>query len=163
MNREQLRVRLGDAIVEGEAAAAARRVLAEAPVAYLAMAGEGWPYVVPISPALDGDSLVFHGGGSLKASLLEADEHVCLAATTPVGFLPAADPCDENFDYESVLAFGEAELVEDEAERDRILRLIVAKYDESLAAAEFKPDILKATSVWALRVRALTYKRNPAG
>ncbi len=54
------------------------------------------------------------------------------------------------------------ELVDDPGERDRALRLIVAKYDAALAAAEFKPDILKATSVWALRVRALTYKRNPA-
>ena len=161
MDREQLKARLGDAIVEGEAAAAARRVLAKAPVAYLAVAGQGWPYVVPISPALDGDAVVFHGGGSLKASLLDADPRVCLAATVMAGFLPAADPCDENFDYESVLAFGEVELVEDDAERDRILRLIVTKYDESLAGAEFKPNVFKGTSVWALRVEALTYKRNP--
>jgi uncharacterized protein len=161
VDRHQLRERLGDAIVEGEAAVAARRVLADAPVGYLAMAGEGWPYVVPVSPALDGDALVFHGGGSLKASLLEADPRVCLAATTPVGFLPAGDPCDENFSYESVLAFGEVELLHDDAERDRALRVIVAKYDESLAAAAFRSDMLKGTSVWVLRIEALTYKRNP--
>jgi len=162
MNTEQLRVRLGGAVGEGDAAAAAVRVLAEQPVGFLGMAGEGWPYVVPISFAGDGETLFFHGGGSLKASLLEADGRVCLAVTTPVGFLPAADPCDENFSYESVLAFGEAELVDDRDERDRALRLIVHKYDASLTAADFKPDILKATSVWALRVHALTYKRNPA-
>ena len=162
MNAQQLKARLGKAIVEGDEAAAAVRVLAKEPVGYLAMAGEGWPYVVPISFAGDGETLYFHGGGSLKASLLEADGHVCLAATTLPGFLPAADPCDENFSYESVLAFGEAELVEEEDERDAALRVIVAKYDAALADAAFKPDILKATSVWALRVTALTYKRNPA-
>jgi uncharacterized protein len=162
MNTQQLEVRLGDSVVEGDAAAPAARVLAEEPVGYLGMAGEGWPYVVPISFAPDGDTLFFHGGGSLKASLLEADGRVCLAVTTLAGFLPAGDPCDENFRYESVLAFGEVELVDDPGERDRALRLIVAKYDAALAAAEFRPDILKATSVWALRVRALTYKRNPA-
>ena len=163
MNAQQLRARLGSAIVEGDAAAAAVRVLAEQPVGYLAMAGEGWPYVVPISFAGDGETLFFHGGGSLKASLLEADPHVCLAVTTAPGFLPAADPCDENFRYESVLAFGEAGIVDDPGERDAALRLIVAKYDAALADAAFRPDILKATSVWALRVTALTYKRNPAG
>jgi nitroimidazol reductase NimA-like FMN-containing flavoprotein (pyridoxamine 5'-phosphate oxidase superfamily) len=162
MNAEQLKVRLGKAVVEGDEAEAARRVLAEVGVGYLAMAGEGWPYVVPISFAPDGETLFFHGGGSLKASLLEADSHVCLAVTTTAGFLPAGDPCAENFSYESVLAFGDAELVDDEAERDRALRVIVAKYDRALAQAAFKPDIYKATSVWALRVRALTYKRNPA-
>jgi uncharacterized protein len=162
MNTQQLRARLGDAIVQGDAAAAAVQVLAEQPVGYLAMAGEGWPYVVPISFAGDGATIYFHGGGSLKASLLAADGRVCLAVTTTPGFMPADDPCDENFSYESVLAFGEVESVDDSGERDAALRLIVAKYDASLAAAEFKPDILKATSVWALRVTALTYKRNPA-
>ena len=162
MNAAQLRARLGDAVVEGEAAAAAVGVLAEQPVGYLGMAGEGWPYVVPISFAGDGETLFFHGGGSLKASLLEADGRVCLAVSTGPGFIAAPDPCNENFSYESVLAFGEVELVDDAGERERALRLIVAKYDASLATADFRPDILKATSVWALRVRALTYKRNPA-
>ncbi len=97
MNAQQLKVRLGDAVVEGDAAAPAARVLAEAPVGYLGMAGEGWPYVVPISFAPDGDTLFFHGGGSLKASLLEADGRVCLAVTTLPGFLAAGDPCSENF------------------------------------------------------------------
>lgn len=163
MNAEQLKARLGDAVAQGEQAEAAMRVLSTEPVGYLGMAGEGWPYVVPISFAGDGDTLFFHGAGSLKASLLEADRHVCLAVTTVPGFLPAADPCDENFSYESVLAFGDVELVEDAGERDHALRMIVAKYDASLATADFKPSLLKATSVWALRVAALTYKRNPAG
>jgi uncharacterized protein len=161
MNAEQLRVRLGAAVVRGEEAEAARRVLAEVAVGYLAMAGEGWPYVVPISFAPDDDTLFFHGGGSLKASLLQAEPRVCLAVTTSAGFLPADDPCDENFSYESVLVFGEAELVDDAGARDRALRIIVDKYDSALARAEFKPDLLKGTSVWALRVTALTYKRNP--
>lgn len=161
MNAEQLRVRLGEAVVEGEAAATAVRVLAEQPVGFLGMAGDGWPYVVPVSFAGDGETLFFHGGGSLKASLLEADGHVCLAVVTAPALLKADDPCSENFGYESVLAFGEVELVDDPGERDRALRLIVAKYDAPLAAATFAPDILRATSVWALRVRALTYKRNP--
>jgi nitroimidazol reductase NimA-like FMN-containing flavoprotein (pyridoxamine 5'-phosphate oxidase superfamily) len=161
VDRYQLRERLGDAVVEGDAAAAARRVLAEAAVGYLGMAGDGWPYVVPISFAPDGDTVVFHGGGTVKATLLEADPRVCLAVTTTPGFLPAADPCDENFEYESVLAFGEVELLEDDAERDRALRLIVTKYDASLAGAEFRPAMLTTTSVWALRIEALTYKRNP--
>jgi nitroimidazol reductase NimA-like FMN-containing flavoprotein (pyridoxamine 5'-phosphate oxidase superfamily) len=162
MNVQQLRARLGDAVVEGDAAAAAVRALAGQPVGCLGMAGEGWPCVVPVSFAGDGETLSFHGGGSLKASLLEADGRVCLAVTTGPGFLAAADPCEESFSYESVLAFGEVELIENAGERERALRLIVAKYDAPLAASDFRPGIFKATSVWALRVRALTYKRNPA-
>jgi nitroimidazol reductase NimA-like FMN-containing flavoprotein (pyridoxamine 5'-phosphate oxidase superfamily) len=161
VNRDQLRDRLGEALVEGQASAPARQVLDASAVGYLAMAGGGWPYVVPISFAANGDTVFFHGGGSLKASLLEAEPRVCLAVTTRPEFMPADDPCDENFRYESVLAFGEVELVEDDAERDRALRLIVEKYDAALAHAPFKGSVLQGTSVWALRVDALTYKRNP--
>ena len=76
------------------------------------------------------------------------------------GFMAAADLCDENFGYESVPAFREAELLEEPGERDPALR--IAKYDESLTDADFKPDILSGTSVWALRVAAITYKRSLA-
>ena len=162
MNREQLRDRLGEAVVEGQASVPARQVLAEGAIGYLAMCGEGWPYAVPISYALEGDTVFFHGGGSLKASLLEAEPRVCLAVTTRPEFLPAADPCDENFRYESVLVFGEVELVADDAERHRALRLIVQKYDAALIHAPFRAGTLQGTSVWALRVAALTYKRNPS-
>ena len=147
--------------MEGQASVPARQVLAECAVGDLAMAGEGWPYVVPISSAVDGDTVFFRGGGSLKASLLEAEPRVCLAVTTRPEFLPAADPCDENFRHESVLAFGEVERVADDAERDRALRLNVQKYDATLIHAAFKAGTLKGTSVWALRVAALTYMRNP--
>lgn len=88
----------------------------------------------------DRERLFFHGGGSLEVSLLEGDGHVRLAVTTLPGFMAAADLCDENFGYESVPAFREAELLEEPGEPDPALR--IAKYDESLTDADFKPDIL---------------------
>jgi uncharacterized protein len=137
-------------------------VLAEAAVGYLAVEGGGWPYVVPINFAYDGSTVYFHGGGSLKASLLEADPRVCFAATSLREFLPGGGPCDDNFRYESVLVFGEVETLADDAERDRVLRLIVGKYDPAARDVPFAPGTFKGTQVWALKVAALTYKRNPA-
>ena len=128
MDVAQLRARLGDAIAEGDDALDAGRVLSEAAIGYLALEGGGWPYVVPINFAYDGSTVHFHGGGSLKASLLEADPRVCLAVTTQPEFIPADGPCNDNFRYESVLVFGEVERLTDDAERDRVLRLIVEKY-----------------------------------
>ena len=61
---------------------------------------------------------------------------------------------------QSVPAFREAGLLEEPGERDPALR--IAKYDESLADADFKPDILRGTSVSALRVAAITCKRSLA-
>lgn len=87
-------------------------------------------------------------------SLLEAGSHVRLAVTTLPGFMAAADLCDENFGYESAPAFRAAELLEEPGEPDPALR--TAKYDESLTDADFKPDTLRGTSVWALGVAAIT-------
>lgn len=35
------------------------------------------------------------------------------------------------------------------------------RHDAARTHAAFKGNILKGTSVWALRIEALTYKRNP--
>jgi nitroimidazol reductase NimA-like FMN-containing flavoprotein (pyridoxamine 5'-phosphate oxidase superfamily) len=162
MDVAELKARLGDGIAEGEDARDAGRVLAEVAVGYLAVEGAGWPYVVPINFAYDGSAVYFHGGGSLKAALLEADPRVCLAVTTQPRFMPGEGPCDDNFRYESVLVFGEVETLGDDVERDRVLRLIVEKYDPAARAVPFKPSTFKGTQVCALKVAALTYKRNPA-
>jgi nitroimidazol reductase NimA-like FMN-containing flavoprotein (pyridoxamine 5'-phosphate oxidase superfamily) len=45
-------------------------VLKRVKIGYLAMAGEGWPYAVPINFAYADPVVYFHGGGELKASLL---------------------------------------------------------------------------------------------
>jgi nitroimidazol reductase NimA-like FMN-containing flavoprotein (pyridoxamine 5'-phosphate oxidase superfamily) len=161
MDSEELRARLGDAVVAGEAAMAAMQVLTEASVGYLAMAGGGWPYVVPIAYAYDGATVFFHGAGSLKSSLLEVEPRVCLAVTTQPELMIGDGPCDDNFRYESVLVFGEVELLDDDDERYRALRVIVEKYDAAARSASFKPSTFAGTRVYALRVEALTYKRNP--
>ena len=161
MNVTELRDRLGTAIVEGDDAQAAGRVLTHEAMGCLAMEGDGWPYVVPINFAYDGSTVYFHGGGSLKASLLEAHPRVCLAVTTLPEFMHAGGPCDDNFSYESVLVFGEVERLTGDAERDRALRVIVEKYDPAAKAVPFTPGTFKGTQVYSLKVEALTYKRNP--
>lgn len=161
MDTAGLLERLGDAVVSGDAAVAAERVLKQAMVGNLGLSGGDWAYVVPISFAYDDGIVSFHGGGSLKASLLEAGGHVCLAALTPPDLMRTDDPCDDNFRYESVLAFGAVELLQDAAARERALRAIVAKYHPQLQSAPFKPATFAGTLVYALRVDALTYKRNP--
>ena len=76
-------------------------------------------------------------------------------------FIRGDGPCDDNFAYESVLAFGRVRVVRDAAERERALRDVIAKYDPTQREASIEGALLK-TVVWALDVEALTYKRHPA-
>ena len=160
MDAERLKMRLEGALVEGEEAEAARAVLGRVQIGFLAMSGDGWPYAVPINFAYQDEAVYFHGGGQLKASLLALDARVCLAAVAEPEFVRGDGPCDDNFRFESVLVFGEAELVEADGERGAGLRAIVAKYDPEARDAAFPPSTLKGTMVYRIAVEAMTYKRN---
>jgi nitroimidazol reductase NimA-like FMN-containing flavoprotein (pyridoxamine 5'-phosphate oxidase superfamily) len=110
------------------------------------MAGEGWPYVVPIAYAYDGSAAYFHGAGSLKSSLLEAEPRVCLAVTTRPELMLADGPCGDNFRYESVWS-SEVELLGDDDERDRAV--IVESMTPGRGRRRSRPDTFKGTRVYA--------------
>ena len=161
MGESELLAMLGRAVVCGEEAVPAESVLAGAGVGYLSMSGGLWPYCVPISYVFAGGTIYFHGRGKLKRALLAADPRACLTVGTAPEFMPGDGPCDDNFAYESVLAFGRVRVVRDAAERERALRDVVAKYDPTQREASIEGALLK-TVVWAFDVEALTYKRHPA-
>jgi hypothetical protein len=154
-----LRARVESGIAVGETAEAAKSVLERAEVGHLAMAGDGWPYLVPLCFAYDGKAIHFHCGGGLTASMLAADDRVCLAASTNTQVVRGTTPCDDTMAYESVLAFGRARLLSGDAERDAGLRQIVAKYDDSAQAKAFNPKNFDAVLVYRLEIEALTYRR----
>jgi nitroimidazol reductase NimA-like FMN-containing flavoprotein (pyridoxamine 5'-phosphate oxidase superfamily) len=153
-----LRARVESGIATGETAKAARSVLERAQVGHLAMAGDGWPYLVPLCFSYDGQAIHFHCGGGLTASMLAADDRVCLAASADTGVVRGAVPCDDTMAYESVLAFGRVRLLSNDEERDAGLRQIVAKYDESAAGKAFNPKHFDAVLVYRLEIEALTYR-----
>lgn len=128
---------------------------------YLATSAGSWPYVLPLAFAADGDVIYFHSGQGLMASMLADDPHVCLLVTTQPLFEPATIACEYTFRYESVLAFGEATLLDSDQERETALRSIVAKYDAAARDAAFQPVSFASTLVYRMGIEALTYKRAP--
>ena len=154
-----LRARVESGIAVGEAAEAARSVLQRAEVGHLSMAGDGWPYLVPLCFAYDGEAIHFHCGGGLTASMLAADDRVCFAASTNTQMVRGAAPCDDTMAYESALAFGRVRLLSDDAERDAALRKVVVKYDDSAQLKAFNPKHFDAVLVYRLEIEALTYRR----
>jgi len=155
----ELRARLESGIAEGESVAAARAVLGQAQVGHLAMAGDGWPYLVPLCFAYDGRTIYFHCGGGLTASMLAADDRVCFAASTGADIVRGGAPCDDTVSYESVLAFGRVRLLGDALEREAALREVVGKYDPAMREQQFRTKHFDAVLVYALEVEALTYRR----
>jgi uncharacterized protein len=153
-----LRARVESGIAVGDTADAAKSVLRRAEVGHLAMAGDGWPYLVPLCFAFDGKAIHFHCGGGLTASMLAMDDRVCFAASTNTEVVRGLAPCDDTMAYESVLAFGRVRLLADAEEREAGLRKVVVKYDQSAQDKDFHPKHFDAVLVYRLEIEALTYR-----
>lgn len=139
-----------------------RRILAGARVCRLAMCDGDRPYLVPLSFALDGDDLVLHSAREgRKLDVLRRNPAVCFEVEEAVALRPAEAACDFSFGFRTVIGFGEVELVEDPAERRRLLALLGPRY--GAPAGELPEHELARTRVLRVRVRELTGKRSPAG
>ncbi len=145
----------------GEAAAPARGLLERTDTGYLATASEGWPYVLPLAFAYDGQAIYFHCGEGLMASLLAEESRACLAVTTTPQFVAGSRPCESTFHYESALAFGEVTRLHGDDERERALRLLLSKYHPQHADEPLMADRFGDTSAYVLSIDVLTYKRSP--
>ena len=127
--------------------AEARAVLRRGSHGVLAVAGdEGWPYAVPLSYTyVDGADAPTDAGPAgvicfhcaltgHKVDAIKADERVSFCVVDADDVVPA----EYATLYRSVIAFGRARIVDDEAEKERLTRLLGDKYnpgeDEALDA-----------------------------
>jgi nitroimidazol reductase NimA-like FMN-containing flavoprotein (pyridoxamine 5'-phosphate oxidase superfamily) len=92
--------------------------------------------------------------------ILRRNPAVCFEVEEDVALAPAGTACGFSMRFRTVIGFGEAEVVEDRAERERLLGLFGPRYgapEGALPAGE-----IDRTCVLRVRVRALTGKRSPA-
>lgn len=108
--------------------AEAREILARAEHGVLATVGtDGWPYAVPLNHVLIDNAIYAHcarKGHKLDNIAHEARVSYCAVAKATVS--PAGFTCH----YESAILYGRAELVADEEERVRVLRLLTERFSD---------------------------------
>jgi len=141
------------------------RILDEAMVMRLGMLDGQSPYVVPLNFAREGDDVWFHAAQSgRKLDCLRATPAVCVEVDSfhidklKIGPRACAG---WNPDYESVIGFGTAEIVEDAATKLHVLGVIMRKYSGRDDWA-FPDASMKSTAVVRIRLDSLTGKRSPA-
>ncbi len=105
-------------------------VLDRAPYITLSMADEeGVPYGLPLSMARIGETFYFHGAlEGKKMDILRKNPKVFLSAVTKCK--PTVGPKDGSFtlEFQSAMAMGVAEIVEDENEKIAGLRAICERF-----------------------------------
>jgi hypothetical protein len=143
--------------------------LTREPMGVVGLVDDGEPYLVNQLFVYDEteDAIFFHGAYTGRTrTLVEGDDPVpaCLTASRMGRLLPAEMPVDFDVEYESVVVFGSARLVEDADRKRRALELIMEKFAPDLTAGEdYEPiadDSIDRTSVYRIDVEGWSGKRN---
>jgi uncharacterized protein len=107
----------------------AEDILRAGRVAHVAFVVEGQPCVVPMTYDYDDGVLYVHGAPAGRtASALRACAPVCVEVTLLDGLVASRDAKSHSLNYRSVIVYGVAEPVTDEARKRAIFQRMTARY-----------------------------------
>lgn len=122
---------------------------------------DGQPYVTPTAYWREGDRVYWHGSSaSQMLRRLSEGVPVCVTVALLDGLVLARSGFHSSFNYRSLMAFGVAEKVGDEAHKLRALEAFVERLTPG-RWAELRPPTaqeLKATTVMSLRLEEVVAK-----
>jgi len=141
--------------------AALRALLERSAFGFTATAVDGQPFQHTSLFWFDAAAhrIYFHGArqGRMHANVL-ANPRVCFTVAELGRLLPADTAMEFSNEFASVVVFGQARLVESEAEKRRALQALLDKYFPDLRpGADYRPMTeaeLNATAVYAIEIEA---------
>jgi nitroimidazol reductase NimA-like FMN-containing flavoprotein (pyridoxamine 5'-phosphate oxidase superfamily) len=137
------------------------RILDEGLVCHVGFAEAGRPVVIPTGFGRDGDTLYIHGSAvSRMVRNLAKGVDVCVTVTLLDGLVLARSAFHHSMNYRSVVIFGTARVVEEEATKREALRAFTehiapGRWSEVRLPTESE---LKATSVLAIPLEEVSAK-----
>ncbi len=136
-------------------------ILDEALVCHVGFVVDGKPFVIPTSFGRIGDTLVIHGSAASRMMRNLSDGiDVCVTVTLLDGLVLARSAFHHSVNYRSVVIFGQAEKIEDEAEKEAALKaltehLIPGRWPETRPPNALE---LKATTVLTIPIEEASAK-----
>lgn len=138
------------------------------PVGFIAVADGDQPYLNPNLFWFDAAArrIYFHTAAKGRTrDVIERNPRVCFSAAEMGSLIPADTALEFSTAYASVIAFGAARIVDDEAEQRLALQGLLDKYFPDLhPGVDYRPivdDELARTSVYAIDIEAWSGKRKP--
>lgn len=120
-------------------------ILRRAPVARLGVLADDEPYVVPMNFAWDGRRIIVHGATEGRfISAIQKHPRVCVEVDEFLATLPNPVLCKYDTAYVSVIAYGNARLLDDLRERTDALRELAQKYATASEAKSLKERTVEA-------------------
>ena len=137
------------------------KILDEGFVCHVGFALEGQPFVIPTMYARVGDWLYFHGSAASRMlGGASTGQPVCITVTLLDGLVLARSVFNHSMNYRSVVALGQAVLVDDPAEKLAALEAFTQKLIPGRWSDARQPNgkELRATSVVKLPLNEVSAK-----
>ncbi len=120
------------------------QILASAPVAHLGVVDlDGIPYVTPLSYVYTGETIAFRTMEGRRIQALVANPRVCVEIM---------EHDAETGDWRSVIAFGTAEIVEDDIAAGAFIAQLLHKYDQTFEGLFGLPDRAGLSVAYVVRI-----------
>jgi uncharacterized protein len=142
------------------------KILDEAFVCHVGFAVEGQPFVIPTMFARVDDALYLHGSAASRMLRhLVAGAPACVTVTLLDSLVLARSIFNHSMNYRSVVAFGQATLIDDRAEKLRALRAFAEKLIPGRWKDVRQPNEkeLKATHILKLPLTEVSAKVRTGG
>ena len=128
-------------------------------VCRLGMVDEDRPYVVPLCFGYQDNTLYFHSAiQGRKIDILRRNNKVCFEFDIDSQPVKADNPCEWGMNYKSVIGFGKAYLVDDDATKRAALDIIMRQYSDG--AFDYPKNKIKNTLVIRVEIEQMTGKQS---
>ena len=142
------------------------RILDAGMLAHVAYTIDGKPYVTPTAYWREGQTLYWHGSSASRMLRMQAPGvPVCVTVTHMDGLVLARAGFHHSINYRSVMAFGDAHIVTDVAEKAKAMDHFVDRFFPG-RSAETRPvhaQELKATSLMRMNIDEASAKVRVGG
>ena len=135
-----------------------RAIMEEALVCRIGLCDDGTPYVVPMNFGLGENCLFLHcATEGRKLDILRQNDRVCFEMDFLRKIKRGSLSCEWGAQYDSVIGFGRAILVEDPAEKRFALDRIMDHY-RAPGPYAYPDDILSKTTILRIEIESITGK-----
>ncbi len=135
-------------------------VLKNANFCHVSMADDNSPYMVTVNFGYDDKYLYFHSGqNGRKTEMIAKNSSVCFELNYGAEVISKDMACNWGTKFRSVIGFGKAKLIIDDADKITALKAIMHKYSGS-NNHEFNVHVMAHTNVYRISLDNVTAKNN---
>lgn len=134
-------------------------ILKQCKTCYVAMSDHNEPYVLPMNFALDGDRVILHSAQTGRMwETIKKNPNVCINWTLgeELAWQDEQVACSYRVKSKSVIVEGTAEIIEDQEEKERIIRQFMTQYSD--LPFKLNEPAIRNVGILLVKIEKLTAK-----